>query len=102
MVANLSGDGEWFVPLAFPLALCFLGALGVCFAFLSRWKNKWYNASAIFFLFGVVLNYAAGEIIRHYLLNQNIQEQIINRSTIFSCLLATFLLALIGYQRRTK
>lgn len=102
MIANLSGDGEWFWPLALPLALCFLGVLGVCFAFLSRSASKWYNASATFFLFGVVLNYAVGEILRSYLQNQNIHEQIINRSTIFSCLLASFILAIIGYQRRSK
>jgi hypothetical protein len=102
MVANLSGDGEWFMPLALPLALSLLGTIGIFVAFFSSLRNKWYIGAAAFFLFGVVLNYTVGEIIRHYLQEQNIRGQIINRSTLYSFLLASFLFTLIGYQRRAK
>lgn len=102
MIANLSGEGEWFEPLALPLALSFLGTVGIFLVFQSRLRNKWYTGAVAFFLFGVVLNYTVGEIIRQYLQNKNVQSQIINRYTLVSFLLTSFLFALIGFQKRPK
>ena len=102
LIAHLSGDGAWFWPLAFPLALSFLGAAGIFLVFFYRLKNQWQIVAAAFFLFGVVFNSVTGEIIRHYLADQNIKDQIINRSTIYSFILLTFLSVLVGYQKRDK
>jgi hypothetical protein len=102
LIAILSGDGKWFWPLAVPLTLSLIVTLGIfLFVFLQH-KNKWYTGAAAFFLFGVLLNYMVGEIIKHYLDDQNIQGEIYNRTTLYSFLLASFLFALIGYNRRPK
>jgi hypothetical protein len=102
IVANLSGDGEWFWPLAFPLALSFIITAGIFIAFFTRLGNKWFTGAGAFFLFGVVLNFVVGEIIENYLKEQNIQGQIINRFTLYSFLFVSFLFALIGFQRSKK
>ena len=102
LIATLSGDGKWFWPLAVPLALSLIVTLGIFFFLFLQLKNKWYTGAAAFFLFGVVLNYMVGEIIKRYLDDHNIQGEIYNRATVFSFLLASFLFALIGYNRRTK
>jgi lipoprotein signal peptidase len=103
LIATLSGDGRWFWPLAVPLALSFIVVLGIFFFLLFlQLKNKWYTVASAFFLFGVVLNYIVGEIIQRYLDNHNIQGEIYNRATVYSFLLASFLFALIGYNKRSK
>jgi uncharacterized membrane protein len=102
LVANLSSDGEWFWPLAFPLALSVLITAGIFIAFFTRLGNKWFTGAGAFFLFGVVLNYIVGEIVKRYLDDHNIQGEIYNRATVYSFLLASFLFALIGYNRRPK
>ncbi len=102
LVATLSGDGKWFWPLAVPLALSLIVTLGIFFFLFLHLKNKWYTISAGLFLFGVVLNYFVGEIVKRYLDNHNIQGEIYNRTTVYSFLLASFLFALIGYNRRSK
>jgi hypothetical protein len=102
LIAILSGGGNWFWPLAVPLALCFIVTTGIFLFLFLQLKNKWYIGAAAFFLFGVALNYLVGEIIKHYLDDQNIQGEIYNRATLYSFLLASFLFALIGYNRRPK
>lgn len=102
LIATLSGNIGWFWPLAVPLALSLIVTLGVFFFLLIQLKNKWYIVASAFFLFGVVLNFMVGEIIEHYLESQNIQGEIYNRATAYSFLLASFLFAVIGYNRRTK
>lgn len=103
LIATLSGNGSWFWPLAVPLALSLIVTLGIFFfLLLLQPKNKWYIGAAAFFLFGVVLNYIVGEIIQRYLDNHNIQGEIYNRGIAYSFLLVSFLLVLIGYNRRTK
>ncbi len=102
LVANLSSDGEWFWPLAFPLALSLLISIGIFFILLTQLSNKWYLGAAAFFLFGVLLNFISAEIISHYLGEQNIPEQISNRITMFGCLIATVLFVLIGLQKKKK
>ncbi len=102
LIATLSGDNRWFWPLAVPLALSLIVTAGIFLFVFLQLKNKWYTGAAAFFLFGVVLNFAVGEIIKHYLQDQNIEGEIYNRTTVFSFLLASFLFALIGYNRRPK
>jgi len=99
LIAALSGDGAWFWPLAVPLALSLIVSLGIFFFLFLLLKNKWYTGAVAFFLFGVVLNYMVGEIIKRYLDGQNIQGEIYNRATVYSFLLASILFALIGFQR---
>jgi hypothetical protein len=100
LIAMLSSNGKWFWPLAFPLALSLIVTLGIFLFLFLQLKNKWYTGAAAFFLFGVVLNYIVGEIIRRYLQKQNIEGQIINQSTIYSSLFISFLSALIGFQKK--
>lgn len=102
LVATLSGDGKWFWPLAVPLALSLILTLGIFFFLFLHLKNKWYTIAAGFFLFGVALNYMVGEIVTRYLDDHNIQDEIYNRATVYSFLLASFLFVLIGYNRRPK
>jgi hypothetical protein len=102
IVAYLSSDGEWFWPLAFPLALSLLGSIGIFFILITQINNKWYLGAAAFFLFGVALNFISAEIISHYLGEQNIPEQISNRITMFMCLMASVLFVLIGLQKAKK
>jgi hypothetical protein len=102
LIATLSGNGTWFWPLAVPLALSLILTLGIFFFLFLQLKNKWYTGAAAFFLFGVVLNYMVGEIIKRYLDDHNLQGEIYNRATLYSFLLASFLFALIGYNRRPK
>jgi hypothetical protein len=102
LIATLSGDDKWFWPLAVPLALSLIVTLGIFFFLFLRLKNKWYTGASAFFLFGVVLNFMVGEIIKRYLDDLNIQGEIYNRATLYSFLLASFLFTLIGYNRRTK
>lgn len=99
LIAVLSGDGKWFWPLAIPLSVSLIVTLGVFLFLFLHLKNKWYTGAATFFLFGVVLNYTVGEIIKHYLQNQNIQGEVYNRATAYSFLLASLLFALIGFQK---
>jgi hypothetical protein len=101
-VAYLSSDGEWFWPLAFPLALSLLGSIGIFFILITQLNNKWYLGAAAFFLFGVLLNFISAAIISHYLGDQNIPEQISNRITMFICLIASVLFVLIGLQKTKK
>lgn len=100
LIATLSGNMGWFWPLAVPLTLSFITALGVFFILLIQLKNKWFKVAAAFFLFGVVLNFVVGVIIQHYLETHSIQEEIYNRATLFGSLLTSILLALIGFSRR--
>ncbi|MEI6087022.1 MAG: hypothetical protein WCR66_05510 [Bacteroidota bacterium] len=102
LIATLSGDGAWFWPLAFPIALSLIVSLGIFFFLFLYLKNKWYTWAAAFFLFGVVLNYMVGEIIKRYLDDHNINGEIYNRATLYSFLLASFLFVLIGFNRRPK
>lgn len=102
LIATLSGNGGWFWPLAVPLALSLIVTLGIFFFLFLHLKNKWYTGAAAFFLFGVVLNYTVGEIIKRYLDDHNIYGEIYNRATLYSFLLASFLFALIGFNRRPK
>jgi hypothetical protein len=102
LIATLSGDGHWFWPLAVPLAFSLIVTLGIFFFLFLYLKNKWFTGAAAFFLFGVVLNFIAGEIIKHYLQDQNVEGEIYNRATLYSFLLASFLFVLIGYNRRPR
>jgi hypothetical protein len=102
LIATLSGEGKWFWPLAVPLAVSLIVTLGVFLFLFLHLKNKWYTGAAAFFLFGVVLNYIVGEIVKLYLDDHNIQGEIYNRATVYSFLLASFLFALIGFNRRPK
>ena len=99
LIAALSSDGAWFWPLAVPLALSLIVSLGIFFFLFLHLKNKWYTGAVAFFLFGVVLNYMVGEIIKRYLDYKIIQGEIYNRATVYSFLLASILFALIGFQR---
>jgi hypothetical protein len=102
LIATLSGDGHWFWPLAVPLAFSLIITLGIFFFMFLYLKNKWYTGASAFFLFGVVLNYIVGEIVKRYLDDHNIQGEIYNRATLYCFLLASFLFALIGLNRRPK
>ena len=102
MVANLTGEGEWFAPLALPLALSLLVTIGIFFVFSSRLNNIWYIIAIAFFLFGVVINYAVNLVLRNNHIEQDMRGKMINSSTIYSFLLATCIFTLIGYQRRIK
>jgi hypothetical protein len=102
LIATLSGDGKWFWPLAVPLAVSLIVTLGVFIFLFLHLKNKWYTGASAFFLFGVVLNYIVGEIVKRYLDDHNIQGEIYNRATLYCFLLASFLFALIGLNRRPK
>lgn len=102
LIAVLSGNGKWFWPLAFPLSVSVIVTLGIFLFLFLHLKNKWYTAAAAFFLFGVALNYIVEAIIKHYLQDQNMVGQIINRSTIYISFLFSFILGLIGFQRNKK
>jgi hypothetical protein len=102
LVAHVSGDGAWFWPLAFPLAISFLGVLGLFTLSVYQLVNKWFRGAVTFFLFGVVLNYTVGAIIEHYLQEHNLQGEITNRFTLIIFLIVTIIFSLIGSQSRSK
>ncbi len=102
LIETISGGGNWFWPLAVPLALSLIVTLGIFLFLFLHLKNKWYTGAAAFFLFGVVLNFMVGEIVKHYLDDHNIQGEIYNRATVYSFLFASFLFTLIGFQKPAK
>lgn len=100
LVAKLCGDSSWFFPLALPLALSFLISFSLYIICVYWILNKWLLTAAAFFLFGVILNFIVGEIISSYLINQEIQGEVINRSTIFFFSICSAILAVIGFSRK--
>ena len=85
----------WFIPLALPLALLVLSALGfslIAFRFL---KSKLYAAAVIIFIFGVIVNYGVGIIIKNYLPYSGL-DQISRMSTIAAAGILSVLRVITG------
>lgn len=90
----------WFLPLALPLALLVLVSLGICIGVFRLIKNKLYSVAVTIFLFGVVVNYGVGFIIKSYLPYSSLDE-ISRMSTIAASGMLSILLLVMGSVKKT-
>jgi hypothetical protein len=90
----------WFLPLALPLALLVLVSLGICIAAFRFIKNKLYSVALTIFLFGVLVNYGVGVIIKNYLPYSGFDE-ISRMSTIAASGMLSVLILVIGSIKKT-
>lgn len=101
LIEQLSGGGNWFIPLALPIALVFLAALGgSIFAFSQKGISKWYATAIAVFLFGVLANYEVKQMVNSYVATE--QNDIYSHTSVYSFALLSALLVLIGFNKKIK
>jgi len=90
----------WFLPLALPLALLVLAGVGICLLAFRYIKNKLYAVAVAVFVFGVIVNYGVGIIVKSYLPYSGIDE-ISRISTMAAAGLLSLLLVVFGPLKKT-
>jgi len=102
LIQYLSPGKGWFIPLALPIALLCIAALGITLLALKYLNiSKWYGAAIAVLLFGVLLNFLVGKIVDRYINEQDINDTA-RYATIFGSALLTLLLGAIGYIKGKK
>jgi hypothetical protein len=90
----------WFLPLALPLAILVLAGLGICLFAFRFVKNKLYPVAVTIFVFGVVLNYGVGMVVKSYIPYSGIDE-VARISTMAAAGILSLLLVVVGTLKTT-
>ncbi len=100
LIQYLVPDKGWFIPLALPVAILLLLALGISIIAFTRFSiNKYYAAAITVFLFGVIVNFGVGVIVDNFL-NRSYVNDISRVSTIAGSVIVVLLLVAIGYIKK--
>jgi hypothetical protein len=91
----------WFLPLALPLAILVLAGLGICLFAFRFIKNKLYSVAIAIFLFGIVVNYGVGMVVKKFLPSSGIDE-VARISTMTAAGILSLLLAVVGSIKKTE
>ncbi|CAN5639951.1 hypothetical protein BH11BAC5_BH11BAC5_02210 [soil metagenome] len=90
----------WFLPLALPLAILVLAGLGICLFAFRFIKNKLYAVAVAIFVFGVVVNYGVGMVVKSYIPYSGIDE-VARISTMAAAGILSLLLVVVGTLKTT-
>lgn len=97
----VAGRG-WFIPLALPIAVISLTALGISLSvFNNKRINKLYSMAITVFLFGVVVNLSVEKIISTWLNGTN-GDDLSGTLTTGGSIAAAIILAIAGYMKSVK
>jgi hypothetical protein len=99
LIEYLAPIKGWFVPLALPISILSLLALGASlFALVNKQINKFYSVGITIFLFGIIVNIGVAVIIYNHL-DENIIFDIYRITTISIALLLSLILFIMGYSK---
>ena len=102
LIQNLVSTKGWFMPLALPIVIMSLIALGVSLFALTNTKiNKFLASALTIFLFGITVNIGVGVVVSRYLDEINIYD-IYRVSTIVASAILSLALLIIGYDKRKQ
>ena len=100
LIQTLVATKGWFIPLALPIALLSLLALGISLmAFTSKKINKITAAAVAVFMFGVIVNYGVGVFVNRFL-NENNGDEIIRVAIVYASVILSLILMIIAFSRR--
>ena len=102
IIQTLVSVKGWFFPLALPIVILSLLALGISLmAFTSKKLNKIAATAITVFLFGVIVNYGVGVIVNRFL-NENNESDKFRVLTISISVIISLILMIVAYTRRKE
>ncbi|MBT8292580.1 MAG: hypothetical protein KJN70_04845 [Eudoraea sp.] len=99
LIQHLVSSKGWFAPLALPIAIMALIAIGISlFALVNKQTNTFYAVALTIFLFGVLVNIGVAIVVYRYL-NETILFDTYRIATISIAVLLSLVLMIIGYNK---
>jgi len=102
LIQYLATTKDWVIPLALPIVILAIAALGICLLLFTYLKmNNLHKAAAAVLVFGVIANFGVGKIVDNFLDEKNVDD-IARTSTISTSAILALILFVIGLMKRSK